>query len=375
MQARNPCLKHSCVRIILGKFVTRPLGTKCGDEIFLQERVPGARSGSWSVELLRFASVSRTPHRQEQTQTLPNASAFVGGARIYLQSARKFFSIAITREMASSSNKSLVQDIAKLDKFDGASFRRWQNMMHKFLISRKLKYVIETPCPKWAYDSSFKQKLAITNWRYDDEFCRDLILCALSDRLQKRYFGKDMSAKELWDELNDRYFLTDISNAELPMADPKRPKVVEERENSKILGEENKAEFVVNWYLDSGAAIHVCKDRNLFTSYKESANMSFAVMGNNSKAAIEGTGTIELCLATGKTLVLHNVNFVPDSSLNLVSLSMLMKHGFEIIFKGKSFVLTKDEKLVGKGCLDGGLYSFSLNNKVFYSAYFLDSFY
>jgi hypothetical protein len=56
-----------------------------------------------------------------------------------------------------------------------------------------------------------------------------------------------------------------------------------------------------DWWLDTGASVHVCSNLNLFSSY-QATNSSAILMGNGPRAAVQGIGRVDLKLTSGKTL-------------------------------------------------------------------------
>jgi hypothetical protein len=56
-----------------------------------------------------------------------------------------------------------------------------------------------------------------------------------------------------------------------------------------------------DWWLDTGANIHVCFDLNSFSSYQV-ANGCSVLMENGSRSAIQGVGKVDLKLTSEKTL-------------------------------------------------------------------------
>jgi hypothetical protein len=56
-----------------------------------------------------------------------------------------------------------------------------------------------------------------------------------------------------------------------------------------------------DWWLDTGANIHVCSDLNLFSTYQV-ANGCSVLMGNGSRAAVQGVGRVDLKLTSKKTI-------------------------------------------------------------------------
>ena len=49
--------------------------------------------------------------------------------------------------MATAAMKHMASNFAKLDKFEGVDFRRWQKKMHFLLSSMSVVYVLTTPIP------------------------------------------------------------------------------------------------------------------------------------------------------------------------------------------------------------------------------------
>nr|BAB03249.1 polyprotein [Oryza sativa] len=116
-----------------------------------------------------------------------------------------------------------------------------------------------------------------------------------------------------------------------------------------------------DWWVDTGANIHVCADISLFSSYQVGRGSSL-LMGNGSLAAVHGVGTVDLKFTSGKTVQLKNVQHVPSIKKNLVSGSLLCREDFRLVFESNKCVVSKYETFVGKGYDSGGLFRFSLND-------------
>jgi hypothetical protein len=120
------------------------------------------------------------------------------------------------------------------------------------------------------------------------------------------------------------------------------------------------------WWIDTGANIHVCADISLFSSYQVGGAGSL-LMGNGSHARVLGIGTGNLKLTSGKTMRLKNMQHVSTIKKNLVSGSLLCIDGFKLVFESNKCVLSKYENFIGKGYESGGLFRLSLSencNKV-----------
>ena len=129
-----------------------------------------------------------------------------------------------------------------------------------------------------------------------------------------------------------------------------------------------------NWWIDSGAARHVCNDTSFFNTYEPVDDGTVLYMGYSSIATIKGKGTVDLEFTSRKIVSLTNVCHVPKVRKNLVSGSLLNKHGFKLVFESDKFIISKGGIFVGKGYLYQGMFKLNIN-KINNSIYMLDSFY
>ena len=133
------------------------------------------------------------------------------------------------------------------------------------------------------------------------------------------------------------------------------------------------------WWIDTGASRHICSDKATFSSLVASDAGEKLYMGNSATSTIEGEGTVILKMTSGKNLTLKNVLYVPDIRKNLVSGSLLSKHGFRIVIESDKVVLSKSGMFVGKGYASDGLFKLNVmsvkeNNEMKNSsAYLLES--
>ncbi|GKA27964.1 glucose-6-phosphate isomerase 1, chloroplastic [Tanacetum coccineum] len=74
-----------------------------------------------------------------------------------------------------------------------------------------------------------------------------------------------------------------------------------------------------DWWYDSGATTHVCNNRDLFKTYKETKDGHEVMMGDNHTSKVICTGNVEIQFTSGKKLTLMNVLHVPNIRKNLVS--------------------------------------------------------
>ncbi|XP_074337413.1 uncharacterized protein LOC141674601 [Apium graveolens] len=107
--------------------------------------------------------------------------------------------------------KDITSKFAKLDKFEGHDFRRWQKKMHFLLTTSKVVYVLSAPMPKMIEEETVEQTRRRCKWENDDYICRGHILNGMSDSLFDIYQNVE-SAKELWDSLESKYMAEDASS-------------------------------------------------------------------------------------------------------------------------------------------------------------------
>ena len=72
----------------------------------------------------------------------------------------------------------------------------------------------------------------------------------------------------------------------------------------------------VAWWVDSGATVHVCKDRSWFKIYESLNDGSILHMGNESTALVHGRGCVDLRFSSGKIVTLFNVIDVSSLACN-----------------------------------------------------------
>jgi hypothetical protein len=113
------------------------------------------------------------------------------------------------------------------------------------------------------------------------------------------------------------------------------------------------------WWIDTGANIHICADISMFSSYQVGGTTSL-LMGNGAHMHVLGAGTVILKFTSGKTIQLKNVQHVPTIKKNVVSGSLLFRDGFKLVFESNKCIISKFGTFVGKGYYSGGLFRFSL---------------
>lgn len=116
-----------------------------------------------------------------------------------------------------------------------------------------------------------------------------------------------------------------------------------------------------DWWLDSGATIHVCNNKALFKLYNVLEEHEEVLMGNHVAAKVMGKGSVEISFTSGKKLTLVNVFHVPDLRKNLISANLLCKSGFKIVLEADKVIVSKNGVFVGKGYSCDGMFKLSIN--------------
>ncbi|GKA47911.1 zinc finger, CCHC-type containing protein [Tanacetum coccineum] len=126
-----------------------------------------------------------------------------------------------------------------------------------------------------------------------------------------------------------------------------------------------------DWWYDSGATTHVCNNRDLFKTYKETEDGHEVMMGDNHTSKVIGSGNVEIQFTSGKKLTLMNVLHVPNIRKNLVSGFKLCKSGVKAVIESDKVILSKANVFVGKAYACDCMFKLNIN-KITSSAYLPD---
>ena len=114
-------------------------------------------------------------------------------------------------------------------------------------------------------------------------------------------------------------------------------------------------EIVSYWIVDSVATDHIAQDRNAYVDFRRIPKGSRSIYkGNNISLDVLEIGTYKLLMRKGRTLYLHEVFFVPEDCRNLVSVVVLVKLGFKIVFEQDYVKVLLDNIVYGYGFLSYG---------------------
>ncbi|GKA38548.1 zinc finger, CCHC-type containing protein [Tanacetum coccineum] len=103
-----------------------------------------------------------------------------------------------------------------------------------------------------------------------------------------------------------------------------------------------------DWWYDSSATAHVCNNRDLFKTYKETEDVHEVMMGDNHTSKVIGSGNVEIQFTSGKKLTLMNVLHVLNIRKNLVSGFKLCKSGIKVVIESDKMILSKANVFLGK---------------------------
>ena len=93
-------------------------------------------------------------------------------------------------------------------------------------------------------------------------------------------------------------------------------------------------ETVPFWTVDSAAIDHITWDRNAFVDFCRISKGSGSIyMGNNTSMDVLGIGTCKLLMRKGRALYLHDALYALEVLRNLISVVVLVKLGFKIVFE------------------------------------------
>jgi transposase InsO family protein len=137
-----------------------------------------------------------------------------------------------------------------------------------------------------------------------------------------------------------------------------------QKQHVNIVNEAEEYLFVLNasskdWILDSGATCHVCRNKNLFSTfdstYKEKINMP-----NGEMCMSSGKGTVILSLINSNGKIskakIQDVFYVPEIEGNLISVSKLTNKGYQVIFNKTKCEINFNNVNIAVADLNGKLY-------------------
>ncbi|GKC41071.1 zinc finger, CCHC-type containing protein [Tanacetum coccineum] len=244
-----------------------------------------------------------------------------------------------------ASMKHMSLNFAKLEKFEGVDFRRWQKKMHFLLSSMSVVYVLTTPMPedggdnptveqaKYMAEDASSKKVLVSNFtiykmtdlleQYNEllgilgRFTQHKInmdesiqISCIIDKLPPSWKDFKHTLKHLKEELT----LIEL-DSHLRIEESLRAQDIDKPKGNNIVGPSVvNMDDDVAWWVDSGATVHVCKDRCWFKTYESLNDRSILHMENESTTLVHGRGYVDLRLI----IVSDNIGsaFMSTSKLN-----------------------------------------------------------
>lgn len=112
-----------------------------------------------------------------------------------------------------------------------------------------------------------------------------------------------------------------------------------------------KAVGGLDWYVDSGASYHYCRNRDWFDTFEPLTGQTVA-LGDGRRVPLAGKGTLSVSVPTSRTAsaatTIHNVQYVPDLSANLLSVSALTALGLSVTFDGRHCTIRRQKAVLGQ---------------------------
>ncbi|GFS37219.1 hypothetical protein Acr_00g0050720 [Actinidia rufa] len=117
-----------------------------------------------------------------------------------------------------------------------------------------------------------------------------------------------------------------------------------------------------DWVLDSGSAYHLCRDREVFSTYAACEGRIW--MANNTSSRVVGRGSVRFRMANGRSVTLTEVRHVPNLRKNLISIGMLDSKGCSFDASRGILRVSKGNKEMLWGKKTGGLHRLEGNVQI-----------
>nr|GEV53444.1 zinc finger, CCHC-type [Tanacetum cinerariifolium] len=253
--------------------------------------------------------------------------------------------------MVVAAMKHMASNFAKLNKFKGVDFRRWQKKMHFFLSNMSVVYVLTTPMPEDGGDNPIM------------EWCH--LRIEESHRVQDidKPKGNNVAGPLVVNMVEHNNFSMYNEQGHLKK-DCKGVNVGNKANSSGTKGSVDRSSNSLK-----GATVHVCKDRYWFKTYELLNDRSILHMKNKSTALVHGHGCVDLKFISRKIVSLLNVVHVLNIRNNLVYSSVLNNYGYKQVIESNKFVLSKHGVFIGFGYLSNHMFKLNIVNDNIGSAF------
>nr|GEY95325.1 zinc finger, CCHC-type [Tanacetum cinerariifolium] len=243
---------------------------------------------------------------------------------------------------------------------------------HFLLSSMSVVYVLTTHMREDGGDNpTVKQVRKRAKWDNDDYVCRGLILNVIlrieeSLRVQDsdKPKGNNVVGPSVVNMVEHNNFFRHKGSVDGSSNSLKGQNMFNKSLQVYYVTYVSEAYFVLDddvaWWVDSGATVHVCKDRCWFKTYESLNDGSILHMRNKSTALVHGRGCVDLRFSSGKIVLLLNVLHVPTIRKNLVSSSVLNNCGYKQVIEPNKFVLSKHGVFIGFGYLSNHMFRLNI---------------
>ncbi|GKB23755.1 retrovirus-related pol polyprotein from transposon TNT 1-94 [Tanacetum coccineum] len=218
-------------------------------------------------------------------------------------------------------------DIIKLDQMDVMNFTRWNEKM-KFLLTAFKNEKGNDKKREGTWNSSKDNKK-------DKKPLSEVLCYKCGEKGHIKHYYKNPKKKN--QNLNKK----DESANELHMA--------------------SVTTTTNDWWYDSGVTTHVCNNKDLFKTYKETEDGHEVMMADNHTSKVIGSRNIEIQFTSEKKLTIMNVLHVPNIRKNLVSGFKLCKSRVKAVIESDKVIMSKANVFVGKAYACDGMFKLNIN--------------
>ena len=114
--------------------------------------------------------------------------------------------------------------------------------------------------------------------------------------------------------------------------------------------------FTGGWIIDSGATCHMTGQKDKMFNFKRFETPNIVTVANNSTLEGLGCGDVKVNLKFGSKII-SSVVYVPNLACNLLSVSQLIRKGFNVKFSFNRCMITCSKgNLIASGSSHGGVY-------------------
>lgn len=119
-----------------------------------------------------------------------------------------------------------------------------------------------------------------------------------------------------------------------------------------------------DWYIDSGASVHLTVNREWLTEESEPDNIKEIAVANNMKVPVECAGNVDITTVVGRSeysVTIKDALCVPQLTTNLLSVSQLIKKGNRVVFETKGCrIYNRQEELIAVADLENEVYKLNV---------------